>query len=154
MVREGGMSFVTFAGFQSAEATYYRLFDVFVLATRTPEPYPTSVVQAMMAGTPVVATATGGTPELVTHGDTGMLIPPSSPERMADAIAQLILDPVLRQRTVDSARQRVLRHNREAVTTTQAQRSYEQIIAAARARGSTSGAQDATRAAHEIVSGS
>ena len=133
LVTERGWSFVTFAGFQTAEATYYRLFDVFVLATRTAEPYATSVVQAMMAGTPVVATSTGGTPELVRDRETGMLVPPSRPDLMAQAIARLAADPELRRHVTESARADVMHHNREAVTTGHAERCYEEILVARRA---------------------
>ena len=133
LVTERGWSFVTFAGFQTAEATYYRLFDVFVLATRTAEAYATCVVQAMMAGTPVVSTSTGGSPELVRHEVTGMLVPPSRPDLMAQAIARLVADPELRRRVTESARADVLRHNRESVTTGHAERCYAEILVTRRA---------------------
>jgi glycosyltransferase involved in cell wall biosynthesis len=132
LVAERGLSFVTFAGFQSAEATYYSLFDVFVLSSRAAEAYPTSVVQAMLAGTPVVATATGGTAEIVRDRETGILVPPSSPARMAQGIAELVADPELRRTLTDTARAYVLRNNREEVTTRQAERCYEAVVAARR----------------------
>jgi glycosyltransferase involved in cell wall biosynthesis len=128
LVADRGWSFVVFAGFQRAEALYYRLFDVFVLGTRSGEPYATSVVQAMMAGTPVVATATGGTPELVRDRETGLLVPPRKPARIAEAIETLIDDPVLRRQIADRARRHVSVHNREAVTTRQAERIYDEVL--------------------------
>jgi glycosyltransferase involved in cell wall biosynthesis len=123
---------VVVAGFQRAEALYYRLFDIFVLATRTPEPYATSVVQAMMAGTPVIATATGGTPELVRDGITGLLVPPRSPRRLADAIVRVVADDGLRRRMAGAARAEVLAHNREQVTTALAERLYAEVLSTAR----------------------
>jgi glycosyltransferase involved in cell wall biosynthesis len=128
LVAERGLSFVTFAGFQEAEATYYRLFDIFVLPSRGAESYATSVVQAMMAGTPVVATSTGGTGELVRDGETGLLVPPASPARIAAAIEQLLADTSGRQRMVAVAREQVMRDNREIDTTRRAQRYYEEAI--------------------------
>ena len=125
---DGGAS-VVFAGFQREQALYYRLFDVFVLATRTPEPYATSVVQAMMAGTPVIATATGGTPELVRDGVTGLLVPPRAPRAIADAILRLASSSALRARLVEAAQSEVLAHNREATTTALVESIYEEVLA-------------------------
>jgi glycosyltransferase involved in cell wall biosynthesis len=122
-------TFATFAGFQDAEATYYRLFDVFVLPSRGQESYATSVVQAMMAGTPVIATATGGTAELVRDGQTGLLVPPGSPTRIADAIGVLLSDHDKRDRMRRAAHDHVMRNNREADTTRRAERCYEEAIA-------------------------
>lgn len=128
LVASRGWGFVTFAGFQRAEATYYRLFDIFVLATRDDEPYATSVVQAMMAGTPVVATATGGTPELVVDRETGLLVPPSDPAAIARAITVLVTDDALRHRVIEAARAEVMRGNREQHTTALAERSYAELL--------------------------
>ncbi|HEU0076387.1 MAG TPA: glycosyltransferase family 4 protein, partial [Longimicrobiaceae bacterium] len=122
-----GLSFVRFAGYQADEALYYRLFDVFVLATRTPEPYATSVVQAMMAGKPVVGTATGGTPELVRDRETGMLVPPSAPREMAAALRALLEDPGLSERVAEAGRAYVMENNREEVTTAQVERLYGEL---------------------------
>jgi glycosyltransferase involved in cell wall biosynthesis len=122
------LSFAVFAGFQRAEALYYKLFDVFVLATRTPEPYATSVVQAMMAGTPVVATATGGTPELVRDRQTGMLVPPRAPERMAAAIEELLEDPSLRAHVSEQAQREVMLHNREDLLARRVESIYARLI--------------------------
>lgn len=122
-----GLSFVRFAGFQADEALYYRLFDVFVLATRTAEPYATSVVQAMMAGTPVVGTATGGTPELVRDRETGMLVPPAAPREMAAALEALLEEPGLAERVAEAGRAYVMEHNREEVTTARVERLYDEL---------------------------
>jgi glycosyltransferase involved in cell wall biosynthesis len=122
-----GLSYVRFAGYQADEALYYRLFDVFVLATRTPEPYATSVVQAMMAGKPVVGTASGGTPELVKDRQTGMLVPPSEPRRMAAALRALLDEPGLAERVAAAGRSYVMENNREEVTTARVERLYDEL---------------------------
>lgn len=121
------LSYVRFAGYQADEALYYRLFDVFVLATRTGEPYATSVVQAMMAGKPVVGTATGGTPELVRDRETGMLVPPSEPRRMAAALRALLDEPGLAERVAAAGRDHVMANNREEVTTARVERLYDEL---------------------------
>ena len=51
-----------------------------------------AMLEAMAAGVPVVATNVGGTPELVTHGVTGLLVPPARPEAIADALESLLAD--------------------------------------------------------------
>lgn len=127
---ERGMSFVTFAGYQAEEPLYYQMFDVFVLSTRTDEPYATSVVQAMMAGKPVVATATGGTPEIVRDHETGLLVPPSSPREMANALRRLVQDPELARRLARGGREYALANNREELTTAQVERLYDQLAPA------------------------
>jgi glycosyltransferase involved in cell wall biosynthesis len=132
IVKERDLDFVVCAGFQSAEALYYRLFDQFVLSSRTADAYATSVVQAMMAGTPVIATATGGTAELVRDGVTGLLVPPHSPGCIADAILRLVREPVLARQLAQAAQTAVLQHNRESVTTALVERIYDEVLAEGR----------------------
>ena len=71
------------------------------------EGIPVALIEAMSYGLPVVATATGGTPELVIPG-TGLLVPPADPVALADAIQNLLQHPELRERLGNSARRRVL----------------------------------------------
>ncbi len=122
-----GLSYVRFAGYQADEALYYSLFDVFVLSTRAGEAYATSVVQAMMAGKPVVATATGGTPELVRDRETGMLVPPAAPREIAAALRALLEEPGLAERVAAAGRDRVMANNREEVTTARMERLYAEL---------------------------
>jgi glycosyltransferase involved in cell wall biosynthesis len=71
------------------------------------EGIPVALIEAMSYGIPVVATATGGTPELLVPG-TGLLVPPADPTALADALQTLLRDGELRERLGDSGRQRVL----------------------------------------------
>ncbi len=82
--------------------------DVFVLPSRS-EAFPNSVVEAMAAGLPVVATAVGGLLELVEPGRTGMLIPPDDPAALATAIDSLISDPERACALGDAARETIAR---------------------------------------------
>ncbi|MCM8812070.1 MAG: glycosyltransferase [Candidatus Omnitrophica bacterium] len=65
------------------------------------------ILEAMAAGKPVVATAVGGNPELVVPEETGLLVPPKKPQKLAAAIQRLIADPALRRRMGERARRRV-----------------------------------------------
>jgi glycosyltransferase involved in cell wall biosynthesis len=88
---------VHLAGERAQPPNLHRLFDVSVLCSTT-EAFPNSVLEAMAAERPVVATAVGGTPDAVEHERTGLLVPPIDPARLADAILRLHADPSLRAR--------------------------------------------------------
>ena len=64
------------------------------------------LVEAMGSGTPVIATAVGGIPEIVRDGQEGLLIPPGSPEQLANAIKQLLKEEDLRMRLAQAALRR------------------------------------------------
>jgi glycosyltransferase involved in cell wall biosynthesis len=80
--------------------------DVLVLASRS-EGAPLSILEAMAAGLPVVASAVGGVPELVDDGTTGLLVPPGDPAALADALRRVLTDPALRARMGAAGRERV-----------------------------------------------
>ena len=70
--------------------------DVFALSSDA-EGNPLALMEAMAAGLPVVATAVGGVPELVTHGRDGFVVPPGDPDSLAAALGRLIGSPEQRQ---------------------------------------------------------
>jgi glycosyltransferase involved in cell wall biosynthesis len=81
-------------------------FDVFALPSRY-EGLPTAIVEAMICGVPVVATAVNAVPDLVVPGETGLLVPPRRPALMAAAIGELLDSPALAARMAATARGRV-----------------------------------------------
>ena len=74
---------------------YYRAADVFVLPTRTAEGFGLVVMEAAASGVPSIATDSGAPREIVDDGETGLLVPPGSPNELAAAIARLHDSPEL-----------------------------------------------------------
>lgn len=66
-----------------------------------------TLLESMAAGVPVVATAVGGTPDVVADG-CGLLVPPRDPTALADAIARLLENELLSARVADAGRRRVV----------------------------------------------
>ena len=95
---------IVFAGRRSNQPNLHHLFDISVLCS-TSEGLPNSILEAMAAGKPVVATSVGAIPDAVVHGKTGLLIPPSAPDALAAALDELLGDPA-RARAMGLAGQR------------------------------------------------
>jgi len=80
-------SFIRFEGFQSNISDYLNLFDVFILSSKM-EGLGTSIFDAQSVGVPVIATQSGGIPEIIINGYNGELVPPQNPKLLADAIVK------------------------------------------------------------------
>jgi glycosyltransferase involved in cell wall biosynthesis len=85
---------VHFLGERSPVAPLLRGFDLYVISSII-EGMPNALLEALALERPVVATRVGGIPEIVTHGESGLLVPPANPTAMADAILRLLDDPRL-----------------------------------------------------------
>lgn len=85
-------------GFRDDVETIYGAADVVVVPSTSPDPLPNSALEAAAAGCCVVASATGGLPEIIRDGHTGCLVPPGDPEALASALASLADDPERRER--------------------------------------------------------
>jgi glycosyltransferase involved in cell wall biosynthesis len=99
----------TFTGFQEDVGCFMRSFEVAVLVTHS-EGLPLVLLEAMSLGKPVVATAVGGIPELVRHGETGLLHAHRNSTQLADAILRLLAEPVEAARLVEGASARIGTH--------------------------------------------
>lgn len=99
---------VIFTGFRPDVLSLLKGFDVFVSSSVT-EGLGTSLLDAMAASRPVVATRTGGIPEVVVDGETGLLVPPRDAGALAEAIIRLLGDGALRRTFARAGRQRVER---------------------------------------------
>jgi len=94
---------VHFLGIVSQAADVLAAIDLFVLPSLV-EGLPLALLEAMLAGTAVVATAVGGVPEVVESGVNGVLVRPANEMELADAIATLACSPELRARLAARAR--------------------------------------------------
>lgn len=81
----------TFAGFQPKPELYLRAMAVFALTSRS-EGFPVSILEAWAVGVPVVCTAVGGIPDVVTDGDTGVLVPQDDAAGLVAAVARPLND--------------------------------------------------------------
>lgn len=102
ITRLGLGGIVQLLGWRRDVVDLYHAMDVFLL-TSIFEGLPRSVLQAMAAGVPVVATDVDGTPEVVRNRQTGLLIPPARPEAAARALLEVVRDAELRDTCIDQA---------------------------------------------------
>jgi glycosyltransferase involved in cell wall biosynthesis len=91
----------------AAQSDIFPMFDVACLTSRS-EGFPIVLLEAGMAGVPVVSTVCGGTPELIEEGQTGYLTPREDDHAVADRIERLLSDPARSRQMGRAARQRVL----------------------------------------------
>ena len=82
---------VRLLGHRTDIQTVFAALDVFVLSSQS-EGLNNTILEAMAAGLPVVATRVGGADEMVIDGVTGLLVPPGSPEKIAEALSRLLSD--------------------------------------------------------------
>ena len=88
---------VVLPGFRADILSFIKSFDLFVMSSLF-EGLGTSLLDAMALSKPTVASDTGGIPEVVSHGETGLLVPPRDARALASAIGKLLQDPDRRER--------------------------------------------------------
>jgi len=74
---------------------YYKLSDVVVVPSSWQEPFGMVVADAMLSRRPVVGTSVGGLPELVRHGESGLLVEPNDPAALAEAVVSILQNPAV-----------------------------------------------------------
>ena len=106
---------ILFTGFRDDVNTVMAALDIAAVPSRWPEPCSAVIQQAMAQGKPVLGTRMGGTPEMILHGETGLLVPPADPPALAESLGRLAKSAALRQNLgeagqVRSATRFTLRH--------------------------------------------
>lgn len=99
---------IRFVGHHVDLAPLYGSMDIFALASAR-EAFGLAIVEAMNAGLPVVATTAGGIPEVVAHGETGLLALPRRPDLLAEHLSNLAASSELRATMGDRGRTRAKR---------------------------------------------
>jgi len=100
---------VIFAGHVGDVRPYLEVADLFILSSDK-EGLPLSLGEAMAYSIPCIATDVGGNKEIVSHGQTGLLVKPGSPEQLAKAIEYLLAHPEERCRMGANSLRRVQEH--------------------------------------------
>jgi glycosyltransferase involved in cell wall biosynthesis len=98
---------ILFLGYQEDVAPFYAAFDTLILPSGN-EGTPVSVIEALAAELPVVATRVGGVPDVVRDGEEGFLVEPGATDALAERLGRLARDPALRERMGKQGRARVL----------------------------------------------
>lgn len=101
--------------------------DIFVLSSHR-ESLPNTVLEAMAAAKPVIATDVGGCSELVSDGESGYLVPPGSPEPMAEAMLKLLDDEGLAERMGATGRRTVEKKFRIEKMVSETERLYLALL--------------------------
>ncbi|MFN7982726.1 MAG: glycosyltransferase family 4 protein [Vicinamibacterales bacterium] len=97
-----------FTGWRTDMHAILQAMDVLVVPTETPEPAALGLMEAMALGQPLIASRTGGTPELVSDGETGLLFEPQDVAQFSAALLRLGTDAQLRHALGRAARARAL----------------------------------------------
>jgi glycosyltransferase involved in cell wall biosynthesis len=112
MARQMGLtSQVTFLGQCPDIAGFLANLDISVLVSSS-ESSPNAITESMAAGLPIVATRVGGIPEILSHGETGLLVPVGNDVQLADAIEYLADNPDVRARLGQNALEFAVQHFR------------------------------------------
>jgi len=127
-IRENGLvNRVLLTGVRADIPDILAASDVFVSPSRW-EGLPLAVIEAMMAGLPVVATRVGGVPELVEDGVTGFLVSPRDPEALTAAIQKLLDNEDLRCKMGQLGRRKALSHFTLERMLAQTQEVYQKVF--------------------------
>jgi glycosyltransferase involved in cell wall biosynthesis len=121
---------ITFVGELRTGQNQHRAFDISTLCSLS-EGFPNSLVEAMAAGMPIVATDVGGVPDAVTHGENGLLVQPRNPEALSRALAVLVDNAPMRRTMGDIGRSRAHERFRAQAAVGSLETMYASLLAGA-----------------------
>lgn len=143
---------VHFLGFREDMDRLYAAADALLLPSED-EPFGLVLLEAMAAGVPVVASRSGGIPEIVEHGKSGLLVEPGDVDGFADALRQVLTERELRDRLVEGGRVRCETHFSLTRFVDQVLEVYEEVLGTKGAGASSSGTERSTSASLHPHSG-
>ena len=150
-IRERGLEeFVTLAGTRSDIADLLAASDAFLL-TSISEGIPLTIIEAMAARRPVISTAVGGIPEMITGGESGFLAPARDPRALAAALLTLHRDPSLRHSMGNAGERRARQLFSLNGMLDSYRRVYREVLAGIRDRFATGPAPVVHWPLHEVV---
>jgi glycosyltransferase involved in cell wall biosynthesis len=133
LARRAGLSQrVIFAGFQSDVSPWYAAMDAFVLPSLT-EGTPMALLEAMARRIPVVASAVGGVPAIISSGVNGLLVPPADTQALSDAIRMMADSGGLRQALSAAGQATVLERYNVSTWVNRVRAVYQQALGEAHA---------------------
>lgn len=124
---KGVSRYIVWTGFTRDIATELTKMDLFVLPSLYGEGLPMVMLEAMAAGLPVVASVNEGIPEVLDHGDTGVLVPPGDAAALAQAIGGLIAQPERTRSLALAGLRRQRTHYSELAMARQVAEVYRQV---------------------------
>jgi glycosyltransferase involved in cell wall biosynthesis len=122
---------VFFVGWRTDLPVIYRDLDALVISSDN-EGAPVAALEAMACGCPVVATHVGGVPDIVSPGQTGLLVPPRNAAALASAMRTLAEDSEIRRSLGRSAQARVRERFDTRARVAQMEQLYEELLSRAR----------------------
>jgi glycosyltransferase involved in cell wall biosynthesis len=131
MVQEFGLqSNVILAGQQIDMPAVYAAMDIFVLPSLN-EGLPMTILEAMAASKPVVATRVGAIPKVINHGENGLLVDPKDTDGLRDALGSLLSDPGRCQRMGEKAHEWVSRNYTSEAMALKYRQLYDEVLGGA-----------------------
>jgi glycosyltransferase involved in cell wall biosynthesis len=128
MIEQYGLqSSVVLAGQQSNMPAVYAAMDIFVLPSLN-EGLPMTVLEAMAASKPVIATRVGAIPSVIRDGENGLLVAPKDSEGLWNAVASLLNDPERRRRLGDRAHAWVSQNYTSEAMAFKYREMYEEVL--------------------------
>jgi glycosyltransferase involved in cell wall biosynthesis len=128
MIEQYGLqSSVVLAGQQSNMPAVYAAMDIFVLPSLN-EGLPMTVLEAMAASKPVIATRVGAIPSVIRDGENGLLLVPKDTEGLRNAVASLLNDPGRRKRLGDQAHAWVSQNYTSEAMALKYREMYEEVL--------------------------
>ncbi len=115
-------------GFRSPGSAWIAAVDI-LLVPAIEEPFGRTLIEAMVVGTPIVATRSGGNPEAISHGETGLLSEPESAQALAASMADLLASPAHANEIALNARRWARSNFGERIHAEAVMRIYDSVIA-------------------------